>query len=256
MTFLGVTCTFETSGTDIGTLTGSGSTGGAATIELSATIPEVSHNFGCPSSEIYSGSYKATGGNANFQVAEGSVSSSPGAVLCKTTPASGEDCGEAWQVGVGAELDLSINETVRWKTSRGTTIATCTEGTSKGSIANAGSTTEAVLSNSSELIWGGCTTSVHTLENGSVAVHHIAGSDNGTVISNGEAVTITFLGVTCTFKTSSTDIGTLTGGTAAVVDVTGTISEISGNFGCPSTASWSGSLKVTVPAGTLHVAAG
>ena len=191
------------------------------------------------------------------------ASSASATVLCPTTPAAGTDCSAP--LGVGAELDFSVEETARLKTSGGTTIATCTEGTSKGPIGSAGSTTSTVSGNISELTWGGCTTSVHTLEghNGSLEVHHIAGTDNGTVTSFGSQVTITFLGVTCTFETNpttGTDIGTLTGsgstGGAATFDISATIPEVSHNFGCPSSGIWSGAYVATGTNTNYNVAAG
>lgn len=104
-----------------------------------------------------------------------------------------------------------------------------------------------------ELTWSGCTTTVDTLAPGALEVHHIAGTDNGTLTSSGTEVTIKFLGVSCLFKTSATDIGTLTGGNPATFDISGTIPSPTGGF-CPASGNWSGAYKVTTPGGTLHVA--
>ena len=58
----GVSCTYTTgTGTDIGTLTGSGSTGGNATLDIeSATIPRTGDSILCGSKGQWTGSYKVT----------------------------------------------------------------------------------------------------------------------------------------------------------------------------------------------------
>ncbi|HXR60430.1 MAG TPA: hypothetical protein VN732_03795 [Solirubrobacterales bacterium] len=54
-------CVFTTNSTDIGTLTGTGVTGGAATLDLgSAALPRTGGNFNCGSSGTWTGSYKFT----------------------------------------------------------------------------------------------------------------------------------------------------------------------------------------------------
>ncbi|MGN6664049.1 MAG: hypothetical protein ACTHK6_07605 [Solirubrobacterales bacterium] len=59
---LGVHCIYETSNTTIGTLTGSSTTGGNATLDISATIPRVGGTGGsfCGASAPWTGSYKVT----------------------------------------------------------------------------------------------------------------------------------------------------------------------------------------------------
>lgn len=59
---LGTHCIFATSGTDIGTLTGSSNTGSNATFDISATIPRTEGRSGafCGTSAQWTGSYKVT----------------------------------------------------------------------------------------------------------------------------------------------------------------------------------------------------
>jgi hypothetical protein len=54
------TCVFTTSNTNLGTVTGSSSTGGAATKDISGSIPRTGGNFLCGSSGTLTGSYKGT----------------------------------------------------------------------------------------------------------------------------------------------------------------------------------------------------
>jgi hypothetical protein len=54
-------CIFTTSSTDIGTLTGSGVTGGNATLDIgSSSIPRTGHSIFCGSAGTLTGSYKVT----------------------------------------------------------------------------------------------------------------------------------------------------------------------------------------------------
>ncbi|MGN6216848.1 MAG: hypothetical protein ACTHN7_07820 [Solirubrobacterales bacterium] len=59
---LGVQCIFTTSNTTLGTVTGSNTTGGNATLDIKATIPRTGGSGGafCGSSAPWTGSYKVT----------------------------------------------------------------------------------------------------------------------------------------------------------------------------------------------------
>lgn len=77
-------------------------------------------------------------------------------------------------------------------------------------------------------------------------------SGHGTVRSSGLEIIVHNTSVgTCVFKTSNTDIGTLTDssvtGTNATIDVEGQVSSSEPNPFCGSTATWKGSYKVTTP---------
>jgi len=137
-----------------------------------------------------------------------------------------------------------------------TVVETCSMGTMSGAVATAGSTGEAVKVNVTALTWTGCTTTVDTLSKGTLEFRHELGTDNATVTSSGMEVTTQFLGVSCIFKTNNTQIGTLTGGNAATIDINGTIPQSGGGFLCPSSGVWSGTYTLTSPTATVHVAAG
>jgi len=178
-------------------------------------------------------------------------------VLCTTTPPTGTHCPSEHKLQNGAVLDASVETTAHLKTTGGTTIATCSGGTVKGEITDTGSTTTTVSGHIDELTWSGCTTTVHTLANGTLELHaEPEHNDHGTVTSSGSEVTIRFFGVSCRFRTNNTQIGTLTGGTMGTFDIAATIPEVSGNFGCPANGVWSGAYTVTEPSGTLHVLTG
>lgn len=170
-------------------------------------------------------------------------------VLCKTTT---DPCTSKWPAGT--TLTSSLESSAALKTSGGTTIATCTSGTTSGPLENEGSSTTTPTGWLVILTFDNCNTTVHVLAVGHLEIHKIAGTSNGTVTSTGSRVTINFLGVSCIFKTNATDIGTLTEGAPATFDISATIPEETGNFGCPSSGVWSGSYKFTEPATTLSVA--
>jgi len=60
--FLGTHCIFSTNNTDLGTLTGSTTTGSNATLDISATIPRTGGSSGafCGSTAAWTGAYKVT----------------------------------------------------------------------------------------------------------------------------------------------------------------------------------------------------
>lgn len=63
--FVGFHCIFKTSGTGLGTVTGSATTGGNATLDISATIPRTGGRSGafCGSTAQWTGAYKVTSPN-------------------------------------------------------------------------------------------------------------------------------------------------------------------------------------------------
>ena len=101
-----------------------------------------------------------------------------------------------------------------------------------------------------------CTNSdvVHVAVKGSLEIHHITGTANGTVTTTGTTVNVTDnTGVSCGFLTSETTVGELTGGTPAIIHVRGAlIPRHSGSILCGATGTLTGGYKVTSP-GTLLI---
>jgi hypothetical protein len=251
-------CQYSTSATDIGTLTGTGTTGGAPTFDISATI--TSEN-GCPKG-AWEGSYVYTG-STNFNVAAGSAPLPTGSALCRNTPPAGTHCESGSDVAKGTELDFSIDPkaSVILTDPFGGVIDTCTTSTVAGATGNTGTTTEPVAGAIGTLTFGTvatpCTRTVTVVAKGSLEVHHIAGTDNGTVTSSGTTVIIHNVPLfgECQYSTSATDIGTLTGtgttGGAPTFDISATITS---ENGCPKGA-WEGSYVYTGST-NFNVAAG
>jgi hypothetical protein len=107
----------------------------------------------------------------------------------------------------------------------------------------------------SNLTFGGCgEDSVKVLGNGFLEVWDV-GSYDGTVFSTWADITITdgSTGVSCTYSTGGTDIGTLQGGASARLTFSGSsIPRKGDSIFCGSTSRWTKSYKVTSPA-SLYV---
>ena len=138
----------------------------------------------------------------------------------------------------------------------------CTESRLETKVESHGTSVTAtgrVSSLTFETCMGGLATSP-VANPGSLEVHTEGsiGNGNGTVTSSGAVFVFHETAVgTCTFETSNTDIGTLTGsnhtGGNATLDIRGTLTRVSGtNPFCGSTSTWNGSYKVTTPS-TLEV---
>ncbi len=165
-------------------------------------------------------------------------------VLCETNVTS--NCGTGWHVKSGTALNFSAEGSTTLTGPFGEVIATCTGSNVSGNTTNTGSGNETVKGNITSLTFSGCNRPVHvnTATTGTLEVHNIANSDNGTVTSNDTTVSITnvpFLG-TCRFLTNNTDIGKLTGSlTQPTFDIAATIPS---HNGCPS-GTWEGSYVYT-----------
>jgi hypothetical protein len=107
-------------------------------------------------------------------------------------------------------------------------------------------TTPVGIVEKSELTWSGCTNTTTTLAGGEVEVHSISGTDNGTVTAKGFEVTMIFFGVSCIYGAGAgLDLGELTGGQPAILQLNAVVSKQSGSFACPATTVWEGTLTVT-----------
>jgi hypothetical protein len=160
--------------------------------------------------------------------------------------------------GKGTVIDASLSGSAILETTGGEVLNTCTGGTVKGSIENAGSATTTVSGPISELTWSGCTRETKTIANGSLEIHHIAKTINGTVTGKNSEVTINgIFGSSCVYGTGAAlDLGELKGSTTndATLAIKATVPRTAGGFLCPSTAVWNASYTVTQPT-PLHVTA-
>jgi hypothetical protein len=177
--------------------------------------------------------------------------------LCETTTNT-TTCAAGWHVSSGTVLGFSLKSgtTATLRDTSGFLNDTCTGSTVTGPTANTGSSTETVKGTVAivNLTWSGCSHTTDTTAGGTLEIHQIAGTDNGTVTANGFRVTVLFpFNITCTFETNSLDIGTLTEGKTGTaspptMDINAVVTSTSPT--CPETSKWEGTYVMTSPANT------
>lgn len=181
-------------------------------------------------------------------------------VLCKTKVTEG--CAAAgWSYGVNTTIHATQEKgTTAVLEAGSTTLDTCTTSTVHGFVEKAGDTNSTVSGDIKTLTWGEpgttpCTNTTDTLKIGGLEVHWISGTDNGTLTATGETeVTINTIFGSCVYGSGKAlDLGTITGGSPATIDIHASVPKISGNFACPSTGTWTASYEVTEPT-PLYVA--
>jgi hypothetical protein len=148
------------------------------------------------------------------------AASASATVLCENTPAAGTDCSNTVKINTSIDFSVERGTSVILTGPFGEIIDTCTGSTAKGPVTDPGGTTTTVKDSfetvaGGELTFSGCTKTTTVITGGTIEVHHITGTDNGTATSSGATVIIhnTLFGE-CAYKTSSTDIGTITGQSA------------------------------------------
>lgn len=128
------------------------------------------------------------------------------------------------------------------------TSVTCEVSNVKGSVETHGAGVTAGGKVSS-LTFEKCNFPVSVKNAGSLQVHATE-SGNGTLTSSGAEITIETSIANCIFTTKAegTDVGTLTGGTGATLDInSASIPRTGHSIFCGSSGTWTGSYKVTTP---------
>ena len=160
-------------------------------------------------------------------------------VLCKTTTVP---CNSP-----ATEVDLSLSGSST-SSAEGITLGTCSGGTMKGVVTSQGATGTANLSVASAgLTWTGCTNVTTSNEGGTIEIHAISGTDNGTFTAKGFVWTKNTIFGSCAygFGIAAKDLGTLVGGAPATLAINTNIPRISGP--CPATETWVANYTVTSP---------
>lgn len=171
------------------------------------------------------------------------ASTASATVLCKTTSTP---CGSIYEKGTTVRPTLTGSNVL--ETLEGSTLTTCTGTSIKSVIETSGGATSTVSGVNTELVASGCSNLVTTIKPGSLEIHYVTGTDNGTVTGLVAEVTVVTLGVSCTYGVGSgTDIGTLFGGEAPIIKVNGVVKKTAGGFLCPAETRWTGEYKVTEP---------
>lgn len=178
------------------------------------------------------------------------ASSASATVLCKTTPVS-NSCPSGWDYPAETTIHATVEGTVHLVA--GFVNDTCANGTVRGKTANTGGASETVNGSIEVLTFEECTCPTTVITKGSLEIHWIPGSNNGTLTGRGSEVTVNCSGVTCTYGTAAngTDLGKATGSATdtekATMDISATLPKLAGSFLCPSTGEWTGAYWVTEP---------
>jgi hypothetical protein len=166
-------------------------------------------------------------------------------VLCKEAVTTG--CTNDYPAGTALEGTLR-GGTMSFEVGS-TVLVTCTGSTILGGTENTGGAGVAVGVNVSSLTWSGCTKTTTTLRIGTLALSHIAGTDNASVTAREFEITISTIFGSCIYGygTEAKILGVFDGGASAIFQAVAEVPKISGN--CPgSSATWTAAYNVTNPA--------
>ena len=185
------------------------------------------------------------------------ASSASATVLC-TTPGTGTPtgttCPEGWAAGPTHEIHAvnTTNATLTSNESFKPNIV-CEVSTVKGHPENEGSATETVRGAIEVLTFEKCGESeVKVLNKGSLEIHWIEGTHNGTLTGTGQEITTVtpsiFGNIHCIYKTNSTHLGVLNGGeTASLTAASKPIPHLETSSLCPSGPTWDATYSITTP---------
>lgn len=187
-------------------------------------------------------------------MAIGGAGTASATVFCHTTSTP---CAEKWKAGTEPRFTVKSGTAGIWRDTSGGIAANCPEGELRGTITSSGSASETVKTSvpASGLTWTnveGCIKTV-TLEGGTLEVHAIEGTDNGTVTVTGVKITLSILGASCVYGFGEHEhFGTLTGNGSgsAVLDISTYFLKKEGGVLCPADLTWAEEFQQEKPSGT------
>jgi hypothetical protein len=174
-------------------------------------------------------------------------------VLCST---AANPCGASSTYGAGTTIEASLDPgtTAMLSTTGGSIENTCTQSTVKGNSGTTGGSSETIWGTVSQehLTFGGCTNPTSVDAGGELEVHWLSGTHNGTLTAKNFSVTVKMANFLDCFYTvgESTDLGVVTGGSMATVDVHAVIEldkRTESHFLCAKTVIWDAKYTVTSP---------
>jgi hypothetical protein len=169
-------------------------------------------------------------------------------VLCKTNIESG-CAASGWAYSSGTEINASLEGSFIVSNTSGSVENTCTEVSNNGSTTNAGSATITVIWTITSWSISNCAqTTVVTLAHTTIELHWIPGR-NARLTVRGFRFHMILFGVKCAygFGEGGVELGTLTGGNPATMDVNAVIPKVEGSFLCPGDLRLESNFKITSP---------
>jgi hypothetical protein len=160
-----------------------------------------------------------------------------------------------YPAGTPIHASLPTGNEALLETTGGTILDRCKKSTIKGEVKNAGSSTTTVSGPIQTLTWEECTTTTNTVITGELEIHHIAGTDNGTLTAKNTQVTVVVFGESCIYGAGAgLDLGTLKGGSPATISINTIVKKVGGGGLCPAETRWTASYTVNEP-NPLYVSA-
>lgn len=148
------------------------------------------------------------------------TSTASATVLCETIPTgspTGTTCPENWALFGGSQIHAVNVGKVKWTSNESfKPDIECEEWTFQAEVTVEGEAAATGKANIVSWFIGKCGESeVKVLNKGSLEVHWISGTHNGTVTGTGQEITVTtpsiFGNIHCIYKSNATDLGVITG---------------------------------------------
>lgn len=156
------------------------------------------------------------------------------------------------QIGAGTTIHFK-EKNGKWKFTMTSDEIECSKFTMHIDATTSGGTLQTIDLDVTQVKQEECDAAVTVLKGGTIEYHTLSFPPPGrvTVTWTGlELKTEPFPGITCIYTTSNTDVGSVSGGTPAVFNLSGTIPRTGGSFLCGSSATMTAEYEATSP-GTL-----
>lgn len=191
------------------------------------------------------------------------ASTASATVLCKT-PGIGEKtgtiCPAGWAYSAGTELHMVSEGSIGVVITTGNefTEVGCKKATIKGVTNNEGGATETVTAGleAKNVTWSECSTptgacTMTTVVGGTLEIHWIEGTHNGTVTANGVQYTTScasiFGNIHCIYALETAHFGVITGGNPATLEIETAVTTVSTSGLCPETSKLHAKYEITTP---------
>jgi hypothetical protein len=179
----------------------------------------------------------------------GGAGTASATVLCKATESP---CSETNLIKKNAEFHADLEGRSVFSLTTGYIFESCTGGTLAAGLSSQGgaAATVIVATAASSWTWTGCEAGgVSATAFGELEIHHIAGTDNGTVTAKGFGFKFTSLGSECVYVPASVgELGLVTGGASPKIHINSVFVESKENLSCIPDLVWKATYKITKPA--------
>jgi hypothetical protein len=179
----------------------------------------------------------------------GGAGTASATVLCKATETP---CSELNVIKKGAEVHADLEGRSVFNLTLGYIFESCTGGTLAATLSGQGgaAATVTVATAASSWTWTGCEGGgVSATQSGELEIHHIAGTDNGTLTGKGFGFKFTSLGSECIYVPASPGhLGLVTGGALPKIHINTVFIESKENLACTPDFVWKATYKITKPA--------